>query len=185
MGYKEQRRRNSINARDIVGGLQTGGSRIVSAGAAGGNGAGRTLLTAYENNGSQSVALPATTYTNAVLNMATAVQSSPEVGANVAPFKFTATEERTLWIEAEVVFTPSANSGRYVLAVQSGTTTSKADAVHTFAVVTRGSSRRLYLQGVVDMLMSDEMQIVLRAYNEGTSSEAITITEARVWVYTV
>jgi hypothetical protein len=185
MPYKERRRRNSVNKRDIVGGLQSGGIAIVGNSTASGAGSGRLLIAEYENNGDQSVNLLSKTHTSTLLNMSAAVQSIPEVGTNTTPFTFTADDDKTLWVEAEVLFMPSANSGRYVLAVRSGTATSKSDSAYTFAVVTRGAQRWLFVQGVVDVKMGDEFQIALRSYNEASASETLTVKEARVWVYVV
>ncbi len=183
MGYKENRRRNSINPRDIVGGAVSGGTASASAFGGFGSG-GRTLLAHYTNTGNQSITLSAKAYTYTLLNMATAVANSTLV-TGTAPFTLTTDDDYTLWVEAECTFTPSANSDRYVLAIVNGTATNKGDGAYTFRSVVRGTSRQAFVQGVIDMFLADVLQIELRVFNSSNAAETLTVTAAKVWVYVV
>lgn len=185
MPYKQPNRRNSINPRDIIGNnIAGGGVSVVSSAGGGSTGAGRTLIAEYSSTTTQSVLLPSKVQTNAALNTPTAVLTSTLV-STTTPFLLIADADRALYVECELTFTPSANSGRYVLALQTGTATSAGDEHTTFRAITRGTTRTMYLDGTCDMLLSDRLQLVFRAYNNGNASEMVNITEARVWVYSV
>jgi hypothetical protein len=147
-------------------------------------GGGKTLLAEYALNANQIVPLPANIYTRAPLNLQNALNPSTMVTAT-APFLFAADNDYGLWVEAECTFTPSANSERYVLALHSGTPASKGDSAYSFRAVTRGTSRNMFVQGIVDVLNLDEMQIVLRVFNTANAAETLTVTAAHVWIYVV
>lgn len=183
MPFKESRRRNSINPRDIIG--QVAGGNVIAGGISTATSAGgRSLVAEYESAGVQNILLPSKARTNTALNIATAVQASTLV-TSASPFTLTSNTVQTLWVEAECTFTPSAHSERYALACHSGTPTSKGDAAFTFRHITRGAAMQMFVQGIVDMENLDELNIVLSCYNTHTASETLLVTDAAVWVYSV
>lgn len=182
MPFKESRRRNSINPRDIIG--QVAGGNVIAGGIATSGSSGRALIAQYESAGVQNILLPSKARTNTALNIATAVQASTLV-TSTNPFTLTSNTVQTLWVEAECTFTPSAHSERYALACHAGTATSKGDAAFTFRHITRGAAMQMFVQGIVDMENLDELNIVLSCYNTHTASETLLVTDAAVWVYSV
>jgi hypothetical protein len=181
--FRSDKKRRSVNLKDIHG---LGVTSAVGSSAGGGGAAqsGRTLLAEYALTANQSINLAPGVYTYALLNMATAVFSSTLV-TGTAPFTLTSDDEYTFWVEAECTFTPSVNAGRYVLAVRNGTATSRGDGAYTFRTVVRGTSRQAFVQGVIDMLTADVLQIELRAFNSNNAAETLIVTAAKVWVYVV
>lgn len=183
MPYKEPRRRNSINPRDIIGQV-AGGSVIAGGIVTGGTGPGRVLVAEYESAATQNIVIPSKTRVSTALTIATPVQSSALV-TSTAPFIFRANDDFVFWVEAECTFTPSLNSSRYAFACHAGTLTNKGDASYTFRAIKRGASVQMFVQGVVQMKNLDELQIALSAYNAHTAPETLAVTDAAVWVYSV
>lgn len=182
--FRSDKKRRSINGKDIHGvGVTT--AVASSVGGIGGTAqSGRTLLAEYASSANQTINLAPGVYTKTLLDMANAIVSSALV-TDTAPFTLTADDEYTFWVETECMLTPSANSERYTLAVRNGTVTSRADGAYTFRSVVRGTSRQAFVQGVIDMLPADVLQIELRVFNNSNAAETLTVTAAKVWVYVV
>lgn len=182
--FRSDKKRRSVNLKDIHG-LGVTSAVASSAGVGGGTAqSGRTLLAEYASNANQIINLAPGVYTKTLLDMANAVVASTLV-TGTAPFTLTADDEYTFWVETECTLTPSANSERYTLAIRNGTVTSRADGAYTFRSVVRGTSRQAFVQGVIDMLPADVLQIELRVFNSSNAAETLTVTAAKAWVYVV